>query len=93
MIKIIETLILGLLGFSAFRKSANGYAVSHKIPNSDFFFFFFFVCVCYMSEHQKIFTFSFELEHILYAKNSKIVKFKDVLFDNNTVKGDLARWD
>ena len=37
-----------------------------------------------MSEHQKIFTFSFELEHILEVKNSIIVKSKDVLFDNNT---------
>ena len=37
-----------------------------------------------MSEHQKIFTFSFELEHILYVKNSEIVKSKDVLFDNIT---------
>ena len=46
--------------------------------------FFFFVCVCYVSEHQKLFTFSFELEHILYIKNSKIVKSKGVLFDNNT---------
>ena len=37
-----------------------------------------------MSEHQKIFSFSFELEHIPYIKNTKIVKSKDVLFDNNT---------
>ena len=31
-------------------------------------------------------TFSFKLEHIiLYVKNSKIVKSKDVLFYNNTL--------
>ena len=38
-----------------------------------------------MSEHQKIFTFSFELQHILYVKNSKIVKSKDVVFDNTVI--------
>ena len=74
----MKTLILGLLGLSAFWKSANGYAASHKIRNFEVFF------LCYMSEHQKIFTFSFELEHKLYVKNSKIVKSKGVLFDNNT---------
>ena len=45
--------------------------------------FFFFLCVCYMSKHQKIFAFSSKFEHILYVKNSKIFKSKDVLFDNN----------
>ena len=78
MIKIIKTLILGLLDLSASWKSANGYAASHKILNFEAFF------LCYMSEHQKIFTLSFKLEHILYVKNSKIVKSKDVLFNNNT---------
>ena len=56
-------------------------------------FFFFFMC--YMSEHQKIFTFSFELEHILYVRSSKIVKSKDVLFDNNTegITIELIEWE
>ena len=45
------------------------YSASHKILNFEAFFF-----VCYMLEHKKMFTFSFELEHIglLYVKNSKI---------------------
>ena len=72
-------MILGLLGLSASWKLANGYAANHKILNFEAFFF----CVLYVCAPKKMFTFSFKLERILYAKNSKIVKSKEVLFDNN----------